>query len=164
MGAGQASNTRAAYQQYLEKYPNEKFAPNAAVGMARANIAAKKYPEARSDIAQALKVCTAFENSTEKGMAARVRALEAELQYLSGMSYYEEKNYQQALTEYVRVAAYGRRGDWYYRSLLYTARCYALLKDKISATNTLRELQTAAPNSDASKEAKAVAQEYGLPL
>ena len=164
LGAVQAANARLGYQLYLQRYDTEKFAPNAAAGMVRASMALKQYPAARTDIANAAKIFTAFENSTEQGMAARVRTLAAEMQYLHGVSFFEEKNYQQALTEFVAVAAYGRRGDWYHQSLLHTARCYAILNDKVSATSTLRELLNTAPNSDAARQAPEVAREYGLPL
>ena len=85
------------------------------------------------------------------------------MQYLRAQSYFEEKNYTKALSEFAAVSAY-KYEPWYTRSYLQMARCSALTGDKAGATSTLQILLRVAPSSEAAKAVPDVAKELDLKL
>lgn len=162
-GGDQAVIARDAYQEYLTKYPTGDLVADAALGLGRAAVAAKQYTVARDDLQKAITLFEKLEDGDNKDLAERAKGLKAEAQYTIGQSYYEEKNYKQAIREFAQVSLY-KYEPWYSRSFLQEARCDVQLGDKESAVKSLRLLINTLPGTEGAKQAPALAEELGLQL
>ncbi len=160
---GQFANAREVYLQYLEKFPRQPLALDAAMGAGRSGLLAKLYDNARADLQKTLLMCTEAANGSDKTLAERAKNVSPEAQYNLAQSYFEEKRYQEALKGFAGVSAYPYE-PWYSRSMLQMACCSAELGDLHAAQSSLQILLRNFPQSDAAKEVPAVVKEYSINL
>lgn len=163
VGTTKDSDARDAYLQYVAKYPAGEYVADAALGAGRAAMATKQYSIAREDLTKAFALFDKLEKGPDSKLADRAKSLSAETQFTVAQSYLEEKNYEQAIREFAAVSMFIYE-PWYSRSHVEMARCSALIGDKDTATAKLKWVLTTFPNSEAAKEAKDVAKEFGLTI
>ena len=159
-GKTRAKEARTAYEQYAAKYPTGQYRLDALVGVGRAMLLAEEYAAARAALGIALQQCKGAQTPP---LSERAKNLLPEIQYHLGKSHAAQQQYAEALQAYALIAGYNLE-PWYSRSLLEMARCSAQLQDKEAARRTLRLLRDKFPQSDAAKDAVALAQEYDIAL
>ncbi|HEY3417078.1 MAG TPA: tetratricopeptide repeat protein, partial [Armatimonadota bacterium] len=150
-GAARVAAARDLYLQYVKKYPDGPLVIDAALGGGRTALILNQPAAARADLQTALKLCDALGTGKGAMLAERAQNVAPEAQYDLGQSYFLEKNYKQALTEFAAVAVYSLE-PWYSRSLLQMARCNALGGDKAAAGRTLGVLLKNFPKSEAAAQ------------
>lgn len=160
---GQATIARDVYVLYVTRFPNGAKVLDAALGAGRGALTAKQYAMARTDLQKALTLCDQFAQGANKDLADRAVNVRPEAQYDLAQSYFDEKNYPEALKQFAAVSAY-KLDPWYSRSMLQMARCSAITGDRKAAVSTLKLLIKIAPTSDAALDAPNVAKEYNLDL
>jgi TolA-binding protein len=153
---------REGYLQYVAKYPNGALILDAQLGAGRTALAAKQYTAARTDLQKALDMSGQLPAKIPS-LAERAKSVQPEAQYLLGLTAMEEKKYDDALRQLAAVSAYNME-PWYSRSLLQMARGSARNGDLPAASRALTILQQRLPESDAAKQAPALAKELGIIL
>jgi TolA-binding protein len=160
---GQFGPARESFLQYIARHATQPLVLDAALGAGRAAYQATQYATARNDLQNALARCGEFAQSANSTLAERAKNVAPEAQFYLAESFFREKKYDEAIKEFAAVSVYAYE-PWYSRSLLHMAECSALTGDRDAATRTLLLLQREFPNSDAAKEAPAVANKYNLSL
>jgi TolA-binding protein len=160
-GKATAAPARAAYAGYLASYPDGAFALDASLGAGRAAFLAGDGAGATAALQETITQCK--RTDLPAGLAERAKNVLPEAYFTLGQNAAAQQQYGDAITAYAAIDSC-KLEPWYSRSLLETARCKARKGDLPGAQQTLQLLIKLLPQSDAAKQAPAVAKELKVTL
>jgi len=127
------------YENYVKLFPNGERLTEMAFRMAKLNMQASKFSEARSNLKQALQ--------------SSAHALAPEAQYSEGECFFMEQRYNDAIGAFLKTEKFAFGEQWQAKALLKIAQCHRLLKNNNRAKEYLDRLLNQFPKSDVVEEA-----------
>jgi TolA-binding protein len=134
-------DANAVFQQVIQDYSGTVFADKSKLELGIVALDAKKFEEAE----------TYFQDLTQN----RTDEIGAQAQYYYGVSLFDQKNYDEAITALVRVnTIFPAYDEWVSRSYLKLGDCYVKRNDKERARELYRNVYSKHKNDDLGIEAR----------
>ena len=125
---GNWTKSAETFQKFLGEYPKSKLVPLAHLKLANSLFQLKKYTQARDHYSWIIK------GSEETELAV-------EAQYRMGDCWFNEKDYDKALVEYLRIPIlYPQYKEWAIKAKLQVGQCYQALGKIKEAKTTYQEI------------------------
>jgi TolA-binding protein len=122
---GDIANANNTFEEVIQYYPNTIFAAKSKFEIGAIEMAAGNYEKAN--------------NYFQDLANSRSDDLGAKAQYYLGLSYFEQKNYNEAISAFVRVRTiFSAYDEWLAKSYLKMAEAYTIQKDYEQAKDIYR--------------------------
>lgn len=137
---GDAQEAKNQFEFVIAKYGSTVAADKARLGLAQIQLRAKDY--------------NAAQTLAQKVATSRTDEIGAEAQYISGLAYSESKDWQNAVTAFLRVRyVFPSYGEWLAKAYLGLGGAYEELKDAKSAKDAYRNVLKLQKEGDVFAEA-----------